>query len=47
MTSDRPYRIAMSAIKAVGEIQQCAGTQFDPKVVQAFLKTPIVNSLKN
>lgn len=47
MTSDRPYRTAMSAIKAVEEIQQCAGTQFDPVVVQAFLKTPMVKSLKN
>jgi putative two-component system response regulator len=46
MTSDRPYRTAMSAIKAVGEIKRCAGTQFDPAVVKAFLKTPIVNSLK-
>jgi putative two-component system response regulator len=47
MTSDRPYRTAMSAIKAVAEIQQCAGTQFDPAVVQAFLKTPMVRSFKN
>ena len=47
MTSDRPYRAAMSAIIAVEEVQQCAGTQFDPEVVQAFLKTPMVKSLKN
>jgi putative two-component system response regulator len=46
MTSDRPYRAAMSAAKAIFEIQRCAGTQFDPVVVQAFLKTPIVSSLK-
>ena len=37
----------MSAIKAVNEIQQCSGTQFDPIVVQAFLKTPMVRSFKN
>lgn len=47
MTSDRPYRAAMSASKAVSEIQQCAGTQFDPVVVEAFLKTPMVRSFKN
>src|SRR4030042_2055721 len=47
MTSDRPYRTAMSASKAVGEIQRCAGTQFDPLVVQSFLKTPMVKSFKN
>jgi putative two-component system response regulator len=47
MTSDRPYRTAMSAIKAVEEVRQCAGTQFDPIIVQAFLKTSMVKSLKN
>ncbi len=46
MTSDRPYRTAMSARGAIEEIKRCAGTQFDPVVVQAFLKTPIVDSLK-
>jgi putative two-component system response regulator len=46
MTSDRPYRSAMDAEKAVAEIKKCAGTQFDPVVVRAFLKTPIINSLK-
>ena len=46
MTSDRPYRTAMSAAKACEEIKHCASTQFDPVVVKAFLKTPIVNSLK-
>lgn len=46
MTSDRPYRTAMSASQAIEEIKKCAGTQFDPVVVRAFLKTPMVNSLK-
>jgi putative nucleotidyltransferase with HDIG domain len=46
MTSDRPYRAAMSAIKAVEEVQRCAGTQFDPTIVQSFLKTPMVGSFK-
>jgi HD-GYP domain-containing protein (c-di-GMP phosphodiesterase class II) len=36
MTSGRPYRHAMSHEEAVRELKQCAGTQFDPKVVEAF-----------
>jgi putative nucleotidyltransferase with HDIG domain len=46
MTSDRPYRAAMSADKAIAEIRRCSGTQFDPVLVKAFLRTPIVSSLK-
>jgi putative two-component system response regulator len=46
MTSDRPYRVSLPANQAITEIIRCAGTQFDPTVVKAFLKTPIVNSLK-
>jgi putative two-component system response regulator len=46
MTSDRPYRTSMPAKKAFEEIISCSGTQFDPAVVKAFLKTPIVKSLK-
>jgi len=46
MTSDRPYRAAMSAAKAIAEVKRCAGTQFDPAVVKAFLKTPITSSLR-
>jgi len=46
MTSDRPYRSAMAINTAIAEIKKCAGTQFDPVVVKAFLKTPIINSLK-
>ena len=37
ITSDRPYRQARSISDAVHEIQSCAGTQFDPAIVQAFL----------
>ena len=36
MTNDRPYRVAMPHEKAINEIQQCAGTQFDPSLVAVF-----------
>jgi len=39
MTHDRIYRRKISAQKAIDEIIRCAGTQFDPNVVEAFLKT--------
>jgi putative nucleotidyltransferase with HDIG domain len=37
MTSDRPYRAALSSEAARDEIIRCSGTQFDPRCVQAFL----------
>ena len=38
MTSDRAYRKGLSHEKAIEEIKKAAGTQFSPKVVEAFLK---------
>jgi putative two-component system response regulator len=37
MTSDRPYRAALSIDAARDEIRAWSGRQFDPKVVEAFL----------
>ena len=37
MTTNRPYRRAMSTTDALAELQRCAGTQFDPKVVDALV----------
>jgi putative nucleotidyltransferase with HDIG domain len=37
MTSDRPYRAALSSDASRDEIIRCSGTQFDPRCVQAFL----------
>ena len=39
MTSDRPYRLAISEEAARQEINRCVSTQFDPIVADAFLKT--------
>ncbi len=38
MTSDRPYRAAMSHADAAVELRRCSGTQFDPAVVNALLE---------
>ena len=40
ITSDRPYRRARSFDAAREEILRCSGTQFDPAVVEVFLKIP-------
>ncbi|HUB00529.1 MAG TPA: HD domain-containing phosphohydrolase [Terracidiphilus sp.] len=40
ITSDRPYRKARSFDVAREEILRCSGTQFDPAVVEVFLKIP-------
>ncbi|HET9073978.1 MAG TPA: HD-GYP domain-containing protein [Solirubrobacteraceae bacterium] len=37
MTSNRPYRLAMRLEKAAAELRRCAGTHFDPAVVDALL----------
>jgi diguanylate cyclase (GGDEF)-like protein len=36
MTTDRPYRAAISEDSALAELCRCAGTQFDPEVVARF-----------
>lgn len=38
MTSDRPYRKALSVEQAVSQLVAGKGTQFDPEVVDAFLR---------
>ena len=41
ITSDRPYRQGRSFVHACSEIERCGGTQFDPAVVNTFLKMPV------
>ncbi|MBU4515582.1 MAG: diguanylate cyclase [Firmicutes bacterium] len=38
MTNDRPYRPAMPHETATDELLRCAGTQFDPLVVEKFVQ---------
>jgi putative nucleotidyltransferase with HDIG domain len=38
MTTDRPYRKALSKNAAIEELRRCAGAQFDGQVVEAFVK---------
>jgi HD domain len=39
MTADRPYRKALSQDQALAELRKFAGVQFDPEVVDAFVRT--------
>ncbi len=38
MISERPWRRAMSATEAVAELRACAGTQFDPELVEPLIR---------
>jgi diguanylate cyclase (GGDEF)-like protein len=37
MSSDRPYRCGLSYRQCLAELRRCAGAQFDPEMVEAFL----------
>ena len=38
MTSDRPYRRALTHSQALAEVERCAGSQFDPEIARVFLE---------
>jgi len=40
MTHDRPYRPAGTIEDAIAELRRCSGSQFDPRVLEAFLEMP-------
>jgi len=41
MLSDHVYRRAFSRERAFNELYRCAGTQFDPELVDLFLSSPV------
>jgi HD-GYP domain-containing protein (c-di-GMP phosphodiesterase class II) len=38
MITDRSYRRAIEPVTALHELRDCAGSQFDPVIVEAFCK---------
>jgi putative nucleotidyltransferase with HDIG domain len=38
MTADRPYRLSRTPEAAIAELRRCAGTDFDPRVVDAMIE---------
>ena len=38
MITERPYRKALSKEEAIEELKRGSGTQFDPKIVEVFLR---------
>ena len=46
MMNERPYKKAYSLSYTIKELEKCAGSQFDPRLVNIFLKDVINNSYK-
>jgi HD-GYP domain-containing protein (c-di-GMP phosphodiesterase class II) len=46
MTTNRPYRGAMSESEALREIRSCSGTQFDPEVAHVMQHAVVRNARK-
>lgn len=47
MTTTRPYQTAMSEADAVAELRRCAGSQFDPEVVESFCRSLELNRIRS
>lgn len=47
MITDRPYRQGMSIDEALAELQRCAGSQFDPQIVEVLLELYRQGELKD
>ncbi|VAV85539.1 hypothetical protein MNBD_DELTA01-333 [hydrothermal vent metagenome] len=46
MTSSRPYRSALTSHVTTNEILRCSGSQFDPAVVKAFMKSDLLHDFE-
>lgn len=46
ITSDRPYKKARTFAEAREDIQSCSGSQFDPQIVDAFMKITVETWLR-
>ncbi len=46
MTSSRPYRSALTSHVTTNEILRCSGSQFDPRVVKAFMKSDLLHNFE-
>lgn len=44
MTTDRPYRKALSHERVAEELRRFAGSQFDPELVEAFSQSPAIQA---
>ena len=45
MTSDRPYRPALTKVEVRRELERCSGTQFDPVLCKRLLTSPMFDLL--
>jgi putative nucleotidyltransferase with HDIG domain len=45
MTTDRPYRSALSYERVVAELDRYAGAQFDPELVKVFKRSAAIRSI--
>src|SRR6266700_1551230 len=45
MTTDRPYRLAMSLARAIEELEEYAGQQFDPELVRLVAESTAIHRL--
>ncbi|GCE15189.1 hypothetical protein KTT_50480 [Tengunoibacter tsumagoiensis] len=45
MTGSRPYRRSLSPAEARAEVRRCAGSAYDPQIVDAFLQMDTIDPL--
>lgn len=45
MTTDRPYRKALTEVEVRAELEKCRGKQFDPYICDALLESPIYHQI--